>query len=226
MVAALLAVLLTPHTGTPKAAPPAKRWIYLATNLLVDKNVNDGLALLARAKKAGYNGVLLADSKFMRWDMLDERYARNVERFRKGVRDAKFELVACVAPIGYSNDLLSRDPNLAEGLPVENAPFRVTEDRKLVPIGDGTDLKNGGFEAPNGDSPPGWDWVDLPGKTCFIDRSQNSEGQSSLRMDPPGRTNPESGNARANQKLKVKPFRNLHLAVDIKCGLHQLTLFR
>ncbi|MBX7131615.1 MAG: hypothetical protein K1X67_02940 [Fimbriimonadaceae bacterium] len=212
MVAALLALLLARNPEIDFT----KRWIYLSTNLLVDKNVDDGLALIARARKAGYNGVLLSDSKFMRWDMLDERYARNVERFRKGVRDAKFELVVCVAPIGYSNDLLSRDPNLAEGLPVENAPFRVTDDRKLVPISDSTTLKNGGFEAATGDSPPGWDWVDQPGKTCFIDRSQNSEGQCSLRMDSPGRTNPESGNARANQKLKVKPFRNLHLAVDVK----------
>ena len=50
-----------------------ERWVYLATNLLVDKNVEDALKLLERAAKAGYNGVALADSKFMRWDQLPLR---------------------------------------------------------------------------------------------------------------------------------------------------------
>ena len=57
-------------------APLEHRWIYLATNLLVDKNVDDALALLDRAAKAGYNGVVLTDSKFLRWDQLPERYVQ------------------------------------------------------------------------------------------------------------------------------------------------------
>ena len=46
------------------------RWFYLPTNLLVDKNVEDAVVLLDRAAKAGYNGVVLSDSKFMRWDVV------------------------------------------------------------------------------------------------------------------------------------------------------------
>ena len=40
--------------------PPAltKKWVYLATNLLVDANVEGDLALVSRAKKAGYNGIV------------------------------------------------------------------------------------------------------------------------------------------------------------------------
>ena len=38
------------------------------------------MKLLERAAKAGYNGVALADSKFMRWDQLPLRYLGNVRR--------------------------------------------------------------------------------------------------------------------------------------------------
>lgn len=212
MLSALL-LLALPRDALVVELPP-KRWIYLATNLLVDKNVDDGLALIARAKKAAYNGVLLSDSKFMRWDKLDDRYFRNVERFRRGVKDSGFELVAAVAPIGYSNDLLSRDPNLAEGLPVVDAPFKRMGDR-LVPESN-VSFQNGGFEQSVGDNPTAWSWVDLPGKVTFIDRTVHSEGNASLRMDSPGTNNPESGNARAVQKLTTKRFQYFHIAVDVK----------
>ena len=49
-----------------RAAALQERWVYLATNLLVDKNVDDTLKLLERVAKAGYNGVVLTDSKFRR----------------------------------------------------------------------------------------------------------------------------------------------------------------
>ena len=127
------------------AAPLEHRWVYLATNLLVDKNVEDALALLDRAAKAGYNGVVLTDSKFMRWDQLPERYVQNVRRVRQACRDHKLACIACVCPIGYANDLLCRDPNLAEGLPVVDAPF-VAKGGRLVPADDSARLVNGGFE--------------------------------------------------------------------------------
>src|SRR5258705_14019603 len=120
------AVALAPVAGL------TKKWVYLATNLLVDDNVTSDLTLAARAKKDGYNGIVVTDSKFMRWDTLDDRYAKNVERFRAGVKNIGLELVVCVCPIGYSNDLLSRDPNLAEGLPVVDQPFKATADGHLV----------------------------------------------------------------------------------------------
>ena len=40
------------------AAELTDRWVYLQTNLQVDKNVDDAEALFRRAAKAGYTGVL------------------------------------------------------------------------------------------------------------------------------------------------------------------------
>ena len=56
----LLALFPTPRAS---AAELADRWIYLQTNLQVEKNADDAETLFRRAAKAGYNGVLLADSK-------------------------------------------------------------------------------------------------------------------------------------------------------------------
>ena len=101
-----------------EAGPLPHRWVYIATNLLVQEKVNNAMAIVERAANAGYNGVVLSDSKFCRWDDLPEQYLRNVRRVRQACRDHKLACIACVCPIGYANDLLSRDPNLAEGLPV------------------------------------------------------------------------------------------------------------
>ena len=171
------------------------RWVYLPTNLLVDKNLDEGTRILERAAKAGYNGVVLADSKFMRWDRLPQRYAANVRRFRQAVRDLKLACIACVCPIGYSNDLLSRDPNLAEGLPVRDAPF-VADDGKLVPAADGTEILNGGFEQWKKGQPVGWGFVDQPGKITFRDSEVKFAGRASLRMEDIGPHDPQYGHGR------------------------------
>ena len=198
-----------------EAAPLEQRWIYLATNLLVDKNVDEALVLLDRAAKAGYNGVVLTDSKFLRWDQLPERYVTNVRRVRQVCREHKLACIACVCPIGYSNDLLSRDPNLAEGLPVVAAPF-VAKGGRLVPADDSARLVNGRFEQSKNNMPTGWSFVDQPGKITFIDTAVRHEGRSSLRMQDIGLHDPQHGHGRACQTLMVKPFRYYHVSAAVK----------
>jgi len=197
------------------AAPLEDRCVYLPTNLLVDKNIDDGLAILRRASQAGYNGVVLADSKFMRWDQLPKRYATNVDRFRQAIRSLKLKCIACVCPIGYSNELLSRDPNLAEGLPARDVPF-VARDGKLVGADDAVRIVNGGFEQSKRNVPAGWSFVDQPGKISFIDSEVKCEGRCSLRMEDIGLHDPAHGNGRVCQKIAVRPFHYYHVAVTVK----------
>lgn len=198
-----------------RAAPLEHRWVYLATNLLVDKNVEDAIAILDRAAKAGYNGVALTDSKFCRWDDLPERYVQNVRRLRQVCRDRKLACIACVCPIGYANDLLSRDPNLAEGLPVVEARF-VARGRRLVPADDSARLLNGGFEQSRGNVPTGWGFVDQPGTITFIDTAVKFKGRASLRMEDIGLHDPQNGHGRACQTIAVKPFHYYHVSAAVK----------
>jgi hypothetical protein len=197
------------------AASLQHRWIYLATNLLVDKNVEDAFQLFDRAAKAGYNAVVLTDSKFMRWDRLPDHYLVNVRRVRQACRDHKLACIACVCPIGYSNDLLARDPNLAEALPVVDASF-IAKNGRLVPSDNSTHLANGGFEQSKGNIPSGWSFVDDPGKISFIDTAVRYEGRASLRMQDIGRCDPQNGHGRACQTLAVQPFRYYHVSAAVK----------
>ncbi len=198
-----------------RASELAHRWIYVQTNLLVDENVERHLKLFERAAKAGYNGVMLADSKFMRWDLLPGRYLENVRRVREACRRLHLDLIACVCPMGYSNDLLSRDPNLAEGLPVVNAPFQA-RDGRLVPADRSASLANGSFEEHRNDMPRGWGFVDQPGVVSFIDTDVVYDGKCSLRMEDMGVGNAPHGNGRASQPVAVEPFRYYHVSAAVK----------
>lgn len=101
------------------------RWIYIHTNLQVQQNLDDAKALATRARESGYNGIVLADYKLQVLDRVPSRYFRNVAALKQFTTDLCLKIFPLVCPIGYSNGLLSHDPNLAEGVPVREAPFIV-----------------------------------------------------------------------------------------------------
>ena len=214
---AFLSLCLTAATAGAQEPnrPLPHRWVYVATNLLVDKNVTETTALFERSAKAGYNGIVLADSKFLRWDNLPERYAQNVRKVREEARRLKLDLVACVFPIGYAEGLLAHDPNLAEGLPVKDAPF-VVKGGWLVAADDSCRLANGGFEEYRGNAPAGWAWADKPGEISFIDAQTVHGGKASLRMQDIDKFDPKNGHGRLMQKLTVAPFRYYHVSAWAK----------
>lgn len=82
------------------------RWIYYATNLLIDRNVDELNAVFKRAGNAGYNGVLLTDTKFGRLGTMEPRYFRNVDRVKKIAKDHGLEIIPALFPMGYSESLL------------------------------------------------------------------------------------------------------------------------
>ena len=110
----------------PAAAPPpvyADRWFYSQQNLQVEAGADELVALIGRAAKAGYTGVVLADYKLNILDRVPAHYFRNAEKVKRAAAAANIEIVPWVFPFGYSSGLLAHDPNLAEGLPVRAAPF-------------------------------------------------------------------------------------------------------
>ena len=203
------------HSNSTKGESTEKfrLWFYLPINLLVDENVDRAFELMQRAADAGYNGVYVTDSKFYRWDDLPDRYAKNVKRFREECRRLNLDCFAGVCSVGYSNDLLSRDPNLAEGMPVVDAPF-IVRDGRLVPDQSESLLKNGGFEQSRNNKPVDWGFVDAPGEITFIDDNVKCEGKASLRMQNIGPDEPRNG--RAMQQIAVKPFQYYHVSVMLK----------
>jgi len=181
-----------------------KRWIYVASNLAVENNVDDLLALMGRARKAGFNGMILADYKLNILGRMQPGYFRNLRRVADAASDLNFEIIPAVFPIGYSEGLLAHDPNLAEGLPVIGAPFVVKGREAVLVVDPATTIKNGTLEEARGDLFSGFSFQDEPGKVTFADRSTVHQGKVSCRVQDPGKSS-ASGNARLIQRVAVRP---------------------
>src|SRR5436190_11171173 len=119
------------------AAEPYELWLYYSNNFQSNENNQKLESIWRRAAKAGYTKVLLTDSKFAKLGDLggmEKQYFGNVEKAKKLAAELKLELVPAMFDIGYSNNLLWHDPNLAEGLPVKDSLFVVKNgEARLVP---------------------------------------------------------------------------------------------
>ncbi|MCC7290975.1 MAG: hypothetical protein IT449_02815 [Phycisphaerales bacterium] len=185
-----------PGEQAGQSASSSQLWLYCPTNLLVDENVAKLDDLWRRAAKMGYTHVLLADSKFCRLVDMEPRYFHNVDRVKALARELRLTLVPAVMPIGYSNDILSRDPNLVEALPVREALFVVHRNVARHEPEPRVELKGGDFNDLSR-----WDWKD----ECVT-----ADAGAARVADPNGR------NARIVQKLNVAPFRQYHVSVRVK----------
>lgn len=209
----MLTAVCTERSG---ASLSQLRLVYMSHNLLVADNVKAVQGLLRRAKSAGYNGVVMADYKLQILDRIGPEYRRNVAEVQRTAKELGMQIIPAVCPIGYSEGLLSHDPNLAEGLPVKDVLLEVHNGEARVipdpPVG----LKNGGFEDAQGDRFLGWDWQDFPAAATFADRDVRHGGRQSLRMEGIGRADPQYGHGRIVQTVQVSPFRQYHLSVWVK----------
>ena len=111
-----------------------RRWISVhpGFNLQIDAQADQFIKLIRRAQKAGYNGVVFGANRLQVLSAQQPRsYFRNAERVRKAAEEANVELIPQVMRInGYSNDLLSNDPNLAPAMPVHTACLRFAMERR------------------------------------------------------------------------------------------------
>ena len=196
--------------------PLSRHWLYLMTNLQVNENVAKAEALLRRAAKAGYNGVILADYKLNVLDRVPDYYFANAKKFKATADELGIEIIPAVAPFGYSEGILAHGPDLAEGLPARDVPLRVVGGHAELDSQLGDALPGGTFEEHRGDSFTSWDFQDEPGKVSFVDSEVRHAGTSSLRFDDPAKNNPGSGNARISKLVKVHPWGQYHASVWIK----------
>lgn len=185
-ILALLAAPVPPAAFAQGAKPRyGDRWVYNMNNLLVEANADKLVALIERAGKAGYTGVVLADYKFNILDRMPDYYFKNVAKVRQAAAKARVEIIPAIFPIGYSNGLLAHDPNLAEGVPVVGAPFAVKGGEATLIPDPAARLRNGDLEDVSGDAFPGFTFQDDPGKVSFADRQVVHQGGS-----PAGSTGP------------------------------------
>src|SRR5262249_27234391 len=131
-------------------------------------------------------------------------YFQNVARVREAAAKHRIEVIPTVFPIGYSSGLLAHDPNLAEGVPVKDAPF-VVQGRAAVPASEPPSFPHGGLGEVTGDRFAGFTFQDDPGRTTFADREVHHGGRVSCRMQDPAKGN-SHGNCRLVQRVSVRPW--------------------
>lgn len=190
---AVAAVLLA---GAAHAAELTDRWVYLKVNLQVEKNVDDAEALFRRASKAGYTGVLLADSKLAKLGDVIPRYHQHIARVKRIAAETRMEVIPALFHVGYSEAMLWHDPNLAEALPVKDALFVVSGGVARVQRDSPTELRGGDFSSFHQ-----WSFKD---PTLVPDNG-------ALRV-----TDPRGANARIAQRIRLTPFRQYHVTVRVK----------
>lgn len=130
----LSAVFLCVLCRSAFSADKKELWIYSPTNLQVHENVGKLQRLWERAADAGYDHILLTDSKFAKLKDDPKEYFENCAKVKEIAGRLKMQIVPAMFDVGYSNDVLWNDPNLAEGLPVKDALFTVKDGQAgLVP---------------------------------------------------------------------------------------------
>ncbi len=194
MIRILVILVLTAIPAGELLSAPLERWVYAQVNLLVPAETERLEALMRRARPLGYSHFLLADSKFTRIRELDPRYQQHIRRIRQVADELGIELVPAVFPVGYSNDLLWHDPNLAEGLPVRDALFVVRNGLARI-------VANPPVALPPLAERRRWGFID--------DNLQPDE--DGLRV-----TDPKGANARIMARVPVSPFRQYHVSVRLK----------
>lgn len=225
LVAATLALLPAPGDAPGGPAPRyERRWVYVMTNLQVKENADRLVELIGRAAKVGYNGVVLADYKLNILDMVPDHYFPNVQRVRRAAAAAGVEIIPTVFPVGYSNGLLAHDPNLAEGMPVEKAPFVVRGREAVLDVRPEVALANGDLEDADGDRFLRYGYQDEPGKVTFADRRVAHHGRASCRIDASA---PTGGVRRLIQRVAVRPHAAYRFSAWVKTeGLSEPNAFR
>lgn len=218
-VAASFALILcgrAPCSAQISSRPLPYRWLYVAENLALDETVAQVEALMRRAAKVGYTGIVLHDYKFGVLDRQGADYFRNVEQIKTLAKALKLELIPCVFPFDEPTSLFAHEPSLVEGMPVKDAPFLVQGGKADLTPDPDANIKNGGFEEGQGDKATGWDLQDAPGRVSFLDRATRHSGAAALRFENVGQADPRNRQGRVGQHIALKPFRYYRLSFWIK----------
>jgi hypothetical protein len=178
---------------------PLQKWIYCGANLLVDAEVEHVAKLLRRGAAAGYDHMVIADSKFNRLHEMPDKYFAHVKAVQALAAELHIEIVPTVFSMGYSNDFLGADPNLAEGLPVKDALFVVKNGRAQAVTEAPATLRNGDFS--DASRKNGWN---------LLDNCVRIEDGAVHMKDPGGK------NSRITQNLELKPSHVYHLTMRVK----------
>ena len=200
--------------GHSLAAPYPERFVWLfGWGLGKDSDVTELTKVLETASRSGLNGAMFSTGL----DTLCKQspdYFRRLEDLRKASDRLGVDLIPAIFSVGYGGGALGHNRHLAEGVPVENAPFVVRNGEARLATDDTTRLVNGGFEEHTGHKFKGHGFVDQPGEISFVDLEVKHSGQASLRLEN-FRAN-SHGHGRVSQEVRLRPHRCYRVSLWVK----------
>ncbi len=187
-------------------------WIF-GWNLEKDSDVTEISKVLETAGKNHFNAAVLSCGL----DTLCKKspaFFQRLDAVSHSCDENGLELIPSLFSVGYGSAALAHDPNLAEGLPVVDAPFVVQGEHAVLDTSNAPQFKNGGFEDFTGNNFSGYDFCDQPGQVSFADTEVHHSGRASLRLE--NFTSNPHGHGRVMQTLKVQPHRSYRLSLWVK----------
>lgn len=209
---ALFWVVLTAVAA--KAEPYQDRFVWVfGWGLNSDQDVAAITRLLETAGKNGINGAVVSFGLDTLCKQSPE-YFQRLERVRRVCDDNKIELIPSLFSIGYGGGALAHNRNLAEGLPVVDAPFQAHSGQASFAAQNAGLFRNGGFEDFDGNKARNYNFHDQPGEISFIDKEVKHSGNTAMRLE--NFTANQHGHARVMQQVKVTPHRCYRLSLWVK----------
>lgn len=211
----LLTAFLAMWLGVGVAGdPPKDRFVWLfGWGLGSDKDAAEMARIVETGARHGINGAVLSagmdtlcrqpQEYFDRLRILQEVCAKN-----------RVELIPAVFSIGYGGGALAHDRNLAEGLPVVDAPMRVKDGEARLESTGTRALRNGGFEEFENGRFKFFAFHDDPGRISFVDSNIVHQGKASVRLEN-FQSNPH-GHGRVMQKVKLQPRRCYRFSIWVR----------
>lgn len=200
--------------GFGPAAPYEDRFVWIfGWGLGKDGDVAEIERVLEEGARHGINGAVASFGL----DTLCKKppeFFRRLDEVQKACASRKVEFIPSVFSVGYGGGALSHDRNLAEGLPVEDAPFVARgAEARFAPDG-AARLANGGFEESRGDKFAGVGFHDQPGEVSFRDAQVKHGGEASIRLE--NFTANRHGHGRVMQEVRVRPRRCYRMSLWVK----------
>jgi hypothetical protein len=196
----VLAVMILSSLCTVQGQQYADRLVWIwGSSLRTDSGLRQILEIIDTAAQHGYNGAVLQDQL----DYLsaqDSSYFRRLDSLKRVCDRLGIELIPAVFSVGYAGHILSLDHNLAEGFPVQSAPFTVQGIQAAHIPDTSVRMFNGGFELFNGNTLTGFQLQEVPGSVSFVDTLVQHSGRASLRME---NFMPPNGHGRIMQEINL-----------------------
>ena len=221
----LLASLLSLAASVSAAEPYPDRFVWVfGYGLDKDSDVSAVTNLLHTAGQHGLNGAVVSFGLDTLCKQPPE-YFRRLDAVKRAAEQNHVELIPAFFSVGYGGGIISHDRNLAEGLPVQDAPFIVSGAEARLVTSNAVQLVNGGFEDFSGNKLKGFDFYDQPGEVSFVDTQVKHSGEASLRLEN-FRANP-NGHGRIMQTVSFQPHRCYRMSIWVKTeGLQPVNAFR